>query len=66
MLFSCNDFHFQVTDLNGKVVKSQISPVFQPAGVSESSFELSFVADIAPLSLTTYTVSLAVPNDTFS
>ncbi|KAJ1529787.1 hypothetical protein ONE63_006533 [Megalurothrips usitatus] len=58
--------YVKITDCNGNVITSQTSPVFQPAGISESSFEVAFVADLKPLSLTTYTVSLAVPNDTLA
>lgn len=58
--------HVKISDYSGNVVKSQVSPIFLPAGVSESSFEVAFVANIEPLSLTTYTVSLSVPNDTYS
>lgn len=58
--------HVKVTDHEGNVIKSQTSPIFQPAGISESGFEVAFVADLKPLALTTYTVSLAVPNDTLA
>ncbi|XP_034249440.1 alpha-mannosidase 2 [Thrips palmi] len=57
--------HVKITDHSGNVIKSQTSPIFQPAGISESSFEVAFITDLKPLSITTYTVSLSEPNDKF-
>lgn len=56
---------FQVIDSSGNVIQSQSSPIFQYGSISESSVEVAFVADLKPLSITTYTISLSEPQDTF-
>ncbi|GLV40323.1 alpha-Mannosidase class II a [Carabus blaptoides fortunei] len=47
----------QVTDLTGNLVSCQISPVFEyGTTISESRFELAFIANVPALSLVTYTI----------
>lgn len=46
-----------MTDLTGNLVSCQVSPVFEyGTTISESRFELAFIANVPALSLVTYTV----------
>jgi hypothetical protein len=53
----------QVTDADGTTVPSQTSPVFQEMSdvIAESHYDITFMADVPPLGLTTYFLHAVLP-----
>lgn len=52
-----------MTNTAGTAVTSQISPVFQEMSdvIADSHYDISFVADVPPLGLTTYFLHAVLP-----
>ncbi|XP_066995337.2 alpha-mannosidase 2 [Anabrus simplex] len=54
----------KVTTSDGSAIQSQTSPVFLPSGsMSDSHYDVSFVAEIPALSLITYMIHALLPNE---
>ncbi|XP_014248714.1 alpha-mannosidase 2 isoform X2 [Cimex lectularius] len=52
----------QVRDMYGRLLKYQISPICSPFDSTMKCYQLSFIVDIEPLSLKTYTIELGDDN----